>query len=174
LTQHVPITIERCPLASTGAAASFAGLSIISIERGVDRFVIVPDRSAHFVLDDSSQQALRRFQREVESFLDESCITGLVLRVGATKGPRRAGPDIARMHAALELLPRLTVHHVDHLSLRPFVQIHRKQLPEPYPTVPLPIAQLHDYAIGAARLSHAIECEGVRLVERCVRGSEAS
>jgi hypothetical protein len=157
-----------------GAAASFAGMALISIARARDRYVIVPGKSAHFVLPDAGQEALRRLYSDVAGFVSEAGITEVVFRVGAVAGPKSSGHTVARMQAALELVPGLAVNRVHYLSLRPFADLHRNELPEPYPTVPRPVADVHRHAISAARLSRAILEGDLKLADGRVRLCDAA
>jgi hypothetical protein len=134
-----------------------------------DRLVIVSEKSAQFVLQGTGQRALRRLHRELKRFLEESCITDVIVRTGPVRGSRSAHVDVSRMRAALELVPRVNVTEVSYLSLRPFAILHKKELPRPNPTVPLPFVDIHEHAIAAAGLSHAVANEQLQVVERCIR-----
>lgn len=169
MTAHVPITVERCPLWYTGAAVSMRGLAMVSVERANDRFVIVRDKSAQFVLQGAGQGALRRFHRELRRFLEECSITDVILRTGPARGSRQTHVDVSRMRAALELVPGVSVTEVNYLSLRPFALELKKELPPPLGTLPYPFVDIHEQAIAAACLSHEVQNERLKIVERCIR-----
>lgn len=153
----------------TGGAAGASGLVLITLVRSEGRLTIDPARSAHFVIRDESQHALRQVFGELEEFVSGCGINEMVLRRAQPSGPDAAGWKARRIETAVELLPGFAVHSANNQSLSRWSKVHADKIPPLKLDPPRHDRRLYEGAVAAARVAFGMDAGEMKLVDGCVR-----
>ena len=154
----------------TGGAAGASGLVLITLHQSsIGQLAIDATRSAHFVLGDDTQDALRQVFAEISEFASGSGIREIVFRRPQPSGPDAAGSKARRLQAAIELVPGLVIHSANNQSLGRWCNHHWGDMPPLEPDPPRQDRWLYEGAVGAARVAFGIDTGELKLVDGCVR-----
>lgn len=138
----------------TGAAARGNLMIIITVRVEGMNFVVCEDASARLVMEDRSQEEMRRFAAALDAFVERTGVEKIVLRSAPPKGDYAAHPRVYKMEAALQLHPKLQVAMSAPATLNKWERYSGGVAPEVHPNVTTAHEKaLHQEAITAACLS---------------------
>ena len=98
------------PIRLTAAATSHDHLCIATLSWNGKQLYLVPSLTQFFVLGSEDQAGVRDFGRELWDYFGKVQIEELLVRRGATEGPKRTTSAATRIETILQLMPFTCAH----------------------------------------------------------------